>query len=148
MQKFVILLASIIILSGCVSSQPPLASSSTEPNVLGEWRLRPMPEIPSSYTSFKLVLSKGVLGNTWQFSSSSGSWYVADIEESDWYKWGYEYGYPYDVYGTKSATKKIILEGWAVDGEKNDVDVIVEEDSGEVTSLYVVGEYQMQFSRK
>jgi hypothetical protein len=70
---------------------------------------------------------------TWQFGSSSGTWTVSSIEDSDWKGWGVT------SYGP---TRKIVVSGWANGTSKGPI----EESTGPVDFFWVIYPYASDVS--
>ena len=99
-----------LVLAGCT------VSPSSNPELVGSWRDYSAPE-----TSRSLELHGD---GTWEFGSSSGTWTVQSIDDSDWESWGV------DPYGP---TRKIGPYGW--DGDVADGPI---EESNRVDFIWVI----------
>ena len=131
MRLAIIILLFGLLLFGCTGnhSNTPTTSGQND-NVVGTWRAY------SEYIGYagggsNILDHPGTeslqinAGGTWSYGSSSGTWSVSDIAESDWTKWGIS------SYGP---TKKITLNGW-----NNDVgDGPIESESTTVNFIWVI----------
>lgn len=129
-----------------VQALPP--ESSMAPDIVRRWRVYSeaifYDEGGSNFLETPVTTLLEIRADqTWSFGSSSGTWSVQAIEESDWQKWGVP------SYGP---TRKLVLNGW--NGGTNDGPI--EESGSRVDFMWVIyrvgpptvqsaGQIQMKF---
>lgn len=108
------------------------SAGTIQPQFVGSWRIYS----ESIYfdagggggtdTSASLTRKLDLYENgTWEFGSSTGTWFTAFIDPADWDRWGA------DPYGPES---KIVLEGW--NGDVGDGPI--EESGGDVDFFWLI----------
>ena len=105
------------------------SQASAEPQILGAWRIyseRIDFDAGGGNTIEPVTREMNLYDDgTWEFGSSSGTWYVTVIDPSDWGRWGVE------PYGPE---RKMVLEGWNDDSG----DGPIEESEGGVDFIWVI----------
>ena len=150
---FLFLLLLIVLISGCASAnetkrntqdqtnEPILQSENTAvaadlENKLTEkpWRSSSSYGSASSFGRTRLILKKGLFGNTWEYGSktsfSTGNWELKDLTEKDLKdlsNGGYSKS---DV-----SSKKIVLHRWHENGKAEDAESLIFLDKGEPWQL-------------
>ncbi|MBI2445586.1 DcrB-related protein [Candidatus Micrarchaeota archaeon] len=131
-------------------TQTPAAESSMAPQIVRKWRVYSQAIYYDAGAWNYLDTPATTLleiraDQTWTFSTSTGTWSIQAIEESDWQKWGVP------SYGP---TRKLVLNGW--NGETNDGPI--EESESRVDFMWVIyrvgppivsspGQIQMKFGQ-
>lgn len=119
MKRYIALLIIAIFLFGCTSNK--------NNEFVGKWRILSQTGYVGTggHYSAPTELLDVRSDSTWSFESSSGTWEVKPIEDSDWKKWQTE---------TYGPTRKMILHNWN-GGEWGGP---IEESSGNVDFFWVI----------
>lgn len=108
-------------------------AKSLDNSIAGTWRVMSMRTDYKSGFSETIVRTNTMRvsinpDHTWKFSSSSGTWKIADIKSSDWKEWGI------NSYGP---TKKIILNNWNKKSGSGPIEI----SNGNVDAIWIIYQY-------